>query len=160
MRIVDDRRLDGLAEHDEELPTILLVGAAAPERSCPQLLGRVRRRGRLADLYPLLQRHLEPCPRTVPRVVDALPARATAGHESWAGAITSISEGGCLFRSSAPLGNGGRLQVCFPLSRHGLVQLPARPSYESPEGYGLVFDPVSPETREALADYVHGRLGA
>ena len=60
--------------------------------------------------------------------------------------------------SSAPLGEGSRVELCFPLAKQGLVQLPAQPSYQNDLGTGLVFDGLPKATREALADYVTARL--
>lgn len=159
LRIVDDRQVERLGANEDELPTILLVGARAEAELTAQVLGAVKRRARLSDLYRLLQEHLEEQPRTVPRVGDTLPARATRGVEAWTGAIRSISEKGCFLQSSAPLRSGSRVELCFPLAREGLVQLPAQPSYQNAEGTGLVFDGLPDATREALADYVTARLG-
>lgn len=159
LRIVDDRELERLGADRDELPTILLIGARSDTELSARLLGAVKRRARLSDLYRLLQEHLEEQPRSVPRVGDTLPARATRGVEAWTGAIRSISEKGCFLQSSAPLRSGSRVELCFPLARRGLVQLPAQPSYQNAEGTGLVFDGLPDSTREALADYVTARLG-
>ena len=40
-----------------------------------------------AKIFALLQRALEPWPRTVPRIPAALPARCKRGNHSWSGAI-------------------------------------------------------------------------
>ena len=164
LRIMDDRRTpkkSGLLGH---LPMILLTGAQAdPALRAKDLnglvIGVVRRRARLTRLYELLQTAFEACPRSVPRVEDALPARATRGHESWTGAIRSISEKGCLLQSSASLENDQRIELCFPLAGNGLVQIPAQASYQAGDRTGLVFDETIPDTtRRALAEYVTARL--
>jgi hypothetical protein len=162
LRIVDERQLSELPARRDDLPQILLIGSRGSTTTEPDepSLGRVRRRARLADLYQLLQNALEPQPRSVPRVTDALPARATRGLESWSGAIRSISEKGCLLQSTSPFHEESRVEICFPLARQGLVQIPAQPSYREGVRTGLVFDPLPDETRIALARYVEARLGS
>ena len=143
-RIVDERQLNELSARDDDLPQILLIGASSSRKTSPDksTLGPVRRRARLNELYGLLQNALEPIPRSVPRVVDALPARATRGLESWTGAIRSISEKGCLLQTTTPLDEHSHVEICFPLAKQGLVQLPAVPSYHDGEHTGLVFGPL------------------
>ncbi len=166
LRIVDDRRTEELLSNRDDLPVILLTGArgdAALRGSGLEslVIGVVRRRARLAAVYELLQAAFEPRPRSVPRVADALPARATHGAESWAGAIRSISEKGCLLQSTSPLQEDAPVELCFPLADQGLVQIPAQPSYTAGDRTGLVFDEAIPETtRRALAEYVTTRLAS
>lgn len=164
--IVDDRRIPRKAGLSGNLPVILLTGAQGDVSLRAKALnglaiGVVRRRARLTTLYELLQTAFEACPRSVPRVQDALPARATRGRESWAGAIRSISEKGCLLQSTAALENDQRVELCFPLAENGLVQVSAQTSYQAGDRTGLVFDEAIPETtRRAIADYVTARLAA
>jgi hypothetical protein len=112
------------------------------------------------ELFALLQRALEPWPRTVPRVPAALPARCTRGNHGWAAAIGSISEKGCLLFSTERLEPEERLDVCFALPREGLMQVPAQPSYVSGKRAGLVFRDTSEQSRSAIADYVNTQLTA
>lgn len=159
VRIIEKRHL-GKLDGTTDLPMILVRGAREQIEDDGSLLGIVRKRARLADLYSLLQHHLEELPRSVPRVLETLPARATRGAESWTGAIRSLSEKGCLLQSTAPMRSDTRVEICFPLASKGLVQLPAELSYQSPEGIGLVFGDLPEETREAISDYVTSRLVA
>ena len=157
IRIVEKRHVAKL--DTAELPTILLCGPREQVDDA-SLAGVVMKRARLGELYPLLQEHLEDIPRSVPRIQETLPARATLGAESWTGAIRSLSEKGCLLQSTSPLRAETRVELCFPLAKQGLVQIPAELSYRSAEGVGLVFGDVPAETREALSDYVTSRLVA
>ncbi|MCP3984842.1 MAG: PilZ domain-containing protein [bacterium] len=164
LMIVDDRRTATMLHPSTRLPMILLTGAQRHSRSQTDevddsTVGFVQRRASLGALYELLQTTLETCPRSVPRVEDALPARATKGQESFIGAIRSISEKGCLLQSSEALTEDQPVEVCFPLADLGLVQIVAQPSYQAGDCTGLVFDEDTPEaTRRALSDYVENRL--
>ena len=94
IRIVDDRQLESvpLEGNGNGIPLILLTGHRGPLASDARAVGTVRRRARVNELYALLQRALEPWPRTVPRVPAALSARCKRGNHGWAAAIRSISE--------------------------------------------------------------------
>lgn len=162
--IVDERRIAESDPSSTRLPMILLTGAqeeaALRDSKLDDLaVGVVRRRARLAPLYELLQSTFEDRPRSVPRVEDALPARATGRRMVWTGAIRSISEKGCLLESSEALLEDGLLEICFPLANQGLIHILASATYQAGKGTGLVFDETtSEETRRALADYVTDRL--
>lgn len=162
--IIDERRIAELSHPSTRLPVILLTGARGDEvlresKLDDLAIGVVRRRARLAPLYELLQATFEVRPRSVPRVDDALPARATRGRMIWTGAIRSISEKGCLLQSSEVLEDDEPVELCFPLASQGLIHILATASYQAGDGTGLVFDEAIPEeTRHALSDYVTDRL--
>jgi len=162
--IIDERRIAETTHPSTRLPVILLAGAQGDaalraSKLDDLAIGVVRRRARLAALYPLLQATFEAQPRSVPRVDDALPARATRGHKTWTGAIRSISEKGCLLQSSVVLEDDQPIELCFPLASQGLIHVPAVASYQAGDRTGLVFDEALPEeTRRALSDYVTDRL--
>jgi hypothetical protein len=162
IRIVDDRQLESipLECNGDAIPLILLTGHRGPPASDSRALGTVRRRARVNDLYALLQRALEPLPRSVPRIPTALPARCTRDNHGWAAAIRSISEKGCLLHSTEHLGPDQRLDLCFALPAAGLMQLPAQPSYIREKQAGLVFRDASERSRSAIADYVTAQLTA
>ncbi len=161
LRIVDDRQLDLLPVMGPgaELPLILLTGARGPVISDARAAGIVRRRAKLRDLYPLLQRALETHPRDVPRVDDAIPARASRDGREWMGLIRSLSEKGCLLESTTALEKDLRVELSFPLASRGVVRIPAQPSYIEGPRTGLVFRGASELARTVIADYVASRLG-
>jgi hypothetical protein len=160
IRIVDDRELERipLEGNGEGIPLILLTGHRGPLANDSRAVGTVRRRAQVYDLFTLLQRALEPWPRTVPRVSAALPARCRRGNHGWAAAIRSISEKGCLLLSTERLEPDKRLNVYFTLPREGLMQLPAQPSYVNGKQAGLVFRDASERSRSAIADFVKSQL--
>jgi len=160
IRIVDDRQLESvpLESNGNGIPLILLTGHRGPLASDSRAVGTVRRRARVNELFALLQRALEPWPRTVPRIRAALPARCKRGNHGWAAAIGSISEKGCLLLSTERLEADKRLDVCFALPSEGLMQLPAQPSYVSGKRAGLVFRDTSERSRSAIANYVNSQL--
>jgi hypothetical protein len=162
IRIVDDRQLESipLESNGNGIPLILLTGHREPPARDPRAVGAVRRRARVNELFVLLQRALEPWPRTVPRVPAALPARCIRGNHGWAAAIGSISEKGCLLLSTERLEPEKRLDVCFALPREGLMQVPAQPSYVSGKRAGLVFRDTTEQSRSAIAHYVNTQLTA
>ena len=162
VRIVDDRQLEKLPLEGDGpgSPIILLTGYRGPLASDSRAVGTVRRRARVNELFALLQRALEPWPRSVPRISAALPARCTRGNHSWAGAIHSISEKGCLLHSTERLEPDRRIDLCFALPKDGLVQLPAQPSYVQGKLAGLVFRDTSERSRSAIASYVTSQLTA
>ena len=162
IRIVDDRQLESvpLEGNGEGVPLILLTGHRGPLASDSRAVGTVRRRARVNELFALLQRALEPWPRTVPRIPAALPARCTRGNHGWAAAIRSISEKGCLLLSTERLEPDKRLDLCFALPEAGLMQLPAQPSYVNGKRAGLVFRDTSERSRSAIAEYVTSQLTA
>lgn len=162
IRIVDDRQLESvpLECNGEAIPLILLTGHRGPLASDSRALGTVRRRAGLKELYALLQRALEPLPRSVPRVPAALPARCTRGNHGWAAAIRSISEKGCLLQSTQQLEPDQRVDLCFALPTEGLVHIPAQPLYVHGKQAGLAFRDASEQSRSAIASYVSTQLTA
>ena len=96
----------------------------------------------------------------MPRVDDAIPARCRRGDRTWIGAIRSISERGCLLQSKGDLEPRQRIEISFPLSPGGWVQIPAETRYRSREGFGIVFRQSGAQARTALRTYVAHRLTA
>ena len=162
IRIVDDRQLESipLESNGNGIPLILLTGHRGPLARDSRAVGAVRRRARVNELFVILQRALEPWPRTVPRVPAALSARCTRGNHGWAAAIRSISEKGCLLQSTEHLEPDKRLDLYFALPTAGLMQLPAQPLYLRGKQAGLVFRDASERSRSAIADYVTAQLNA
>jgi hypothetical protein len=161
LRLVDDRQLQELPleKPGTELPILLLTGTRGPLPCDARATGMVRRPARLRDLFPLLQRALEANPRGVPRVVDAIPARASREGRHWSGLIRSLSEKGCLLEGARDLERDLRVDLSFPLASRGVMRVQAQPAYEAGPGAGLVFRGASDLARSAIADYVSSRLG-
>lgn len=162
IRIVDDRELESvpLEGSGDEIPLILLTGQRGRLAADPRVVGTVRRRAGVNDLFALLQRALERWPRSVPRIPAALPARCTRGNHGWAAAIRSLSEKGCLLLSTERLEPEGRIELCFALPRSGLVQLHAEPCHLDGKRAGLAFRDTSARSRSAIAEYVSSWLTA
>jgi hypothetical protein len=160
IRIIDDRQLEGVPRDvdGDSIPIILLTGHRGPLTGDTRAFGVVRRRARLNDLFALLQKALEACPRAVPRIPASLSARCIRGRHGWAGAIRSISEKGCLLQSTERLEPNRRVDLCFALPREGLLQIPARPSHLDGKVACLVFRGSSDRYRPAIASYVNTQL--
>lgn len=159
LRIVDERQLDQVpVEAGTPLPILLLVGRRSAGTRDSRAVGTARRRATVGDLYALLQRALEPRPRAVPRVPDAIPARCTRDGREWTGLIRSLSEKGCLIESGESLEKDLRVELSFPLAGRGMVRLPAQSSYVEGESAGLVFRGATDLSRSAIAEYVSSRL--
>ena len=162
IRIVDDRELESvpLEGSGDGIPLILLTGQRGPLATDPRVVGAVRRRAGVNDLFALLQRALERWPRSVPRIPAALPARCTRGNHGWAAAIRSLSEKGCLLLSTERVEPDGRIDLCFALPRSGLMQLRAEPCHVDGKRAGLAFRDTSARSRSAIAEYVSSWLTA
>lgn len=123
-------------------------------------MATLRKPARLVDLYRALQFALEENPRRVPRAAITLPARCVAGEHDWPGAIVSLTEGGCLVRSTRPLASRRRLRLWFPLPESSLVEVTARPLYHRGSHLGLEFLELASATRLAIASCVEEALVA
>jgi hypothetical protein len=162
IRIVDDRQLETLPAEGNQagIPIILLTGPRGPLPTAPPAFGTVSRRAGVNELFALVQRALEPRPRTVPRIDTALPARCISGKHGWPAAIHSLSERGCLLHSTERLDPDTRVELYFALPRAGLMQLIAQPSHVRGKCAGLAFRNASERFRSAIADYVTTQLTA
>jgi hypothetical protein len=74
------------------------------------------------------------------------------------GAVVSLSEKGCLFRTSELLAIDQRLNLLFPLPMGQMVAARARVIGQQGPSVGLIFDDMAPPVREAVAQYVEKRL--
>jgi len=157
--VVDDRRVEeARAAHDSEggrvIPMVLLTargGAADDDR---QIVGAVRRPAGLHDLYRLMQQIFEDTPRSTPRIATQLAARCERGDRSWDGRVLSLSENGCLIRSSESIPLGQRIQLEFSLPNRGSVSLDAEAAYQLMPDMGLVFSSVAPDQRRSIERFV------
>ena len=160
LRIVDERHIDRIPAEDylPRTPVLLLTGGDREACRDRRVVGSVPRPAMLKDLYPILQRTLENTPRVAVRAPTELPGRCTQSDRRWMGAVVSLSEKGCLFRTSELLAIDQQLNLLFPLPMGQMVAARARVIVQQGPSVGLVFDNMAPPTREAVAQYVEGRL--
>ena len=160
LRIVDERHIDRIPAEDylPRTPVLLLTAGAREPCRDRRVVGSVLRPAMLKDLYPILQRTLEDTPRVAVRAPTELPGRCTQSDRRWMGAVVSLSEKGCLFRTSELLATDQRLNLLFPLPMGQMVTARARVIGQQGPSVGLVFDDMAPPIREAVAEYVEGRL--
>ena len=160
LRIVDERHLDRIPPEDylPRTPVVLLTSGARSAWQDRRVVGAVPLPARLHDLYPVLQRALEDTPRSAARAQTELPGRCTQSDRRWMGAVTSLSEKGCLFRTSEPLIADKQLNLLFPLPLGRMVTARARVVGQQGPSVSLVFDDLDPPAREAVAYYIEGRL--
>ena len=118
----------------------------------------VRRPAGLHELYRLMQQILEDTPRTAPRVATHLPATVHSGGREWKVAVLSLSENGCLIRSSETLLLGSSLRLGFELPNTGPLEFAAETAYQLVPDVGLTFHAASPADREAVSRYVDAAL--
>ncbi len=162
LRIVDERHINRIPTEDylPRTPVLLLTGAARATCRDRRVVGSVTRPALLRDLYPILQRTLEDTPRVAARAPTELPGRCTQSDRRWMGAVVSLSEKGCLFRTSQSLTTDQRLNLLFPLPRGQMITARARVIGQRGPSVGLVFDDMALPVREAVAHYVEERLAA
>ncbi len=160
LRIVDERHISQIPVEDylPRTPVLLLAGGTRAASRDRRVVGIVPRPALLTDLYPILQRTLEDTPRVAARAPTELPGRCTHSDRRWMGAIVSLSEKGCLFRTSESLATDQRLNLLFPLPLGQMVTARARVIGQQGPSVGPVFDDMDLPAREAVAQYVENRL--
>ncbi len=157
LRIVDERRI-GEVPDDEDgeapIPMIVLTGRQGVTGADPRIVGALRRPAGLHDLYRLVQQVLEEAPRSTPRVATHLPARCRRGVHEWRAAVLSLSENGCLIRTSEPVLLGTTVELQFPLPKVGMITTEAEVAYQLVPDLGLVFHGTPAQSRASIAAYV------
>jgi hypothetical protein len=153
--IVDERRLGEIPDTEDGIPIILLTGRHGVTGADPRVAGAVKRPAGLHDLYRLSQQILEDTPRSVPRIATHLTAHCSRRGHEWSGTVLSLSENGCLLRSSEELMLGSELEVVIDLPKFGRVTLWADFAYQLVPDDGLVFSALGHEDRAALSNYVN-----
>jgi hypothetical protein len=68
--------------------------------------------------------------------------------------MLSLSENGCLLRSTEPLTLGTQVNLSFDLPRVGPIELWAETAYQLLPDLGLVFSALEPRARDAIQKYV------
>jgi len=152
-RLVAAGRLGRLPANAIE-PVVLFGGMRSKDAEDPRVIGIVERPARLRKLYGLLQGALEETPRAVPRIPASLPARSFRDGVDAPGAILSLSEKGCLLRSTVRLPGDGPLKLQFALPDRGLIDTWAAPCNKAGRELGLVFDELPDASRFMIADFV------
>jgi len=161
LRIVDERHIDRIPAEDylPRTPVVLLTGEARETAwRDRRVVGSVIRPAMLKDLYPILQRALEDTPRVAARVPAELPGRCTQSDRRWMGAVVSLSENGCLFRTGESVATDQQLNLLFPLPMGQMITARVRAVGQQGQSVGMVFDNIAPRARESVARYVEERL--
>jgi hypothetical protein len=160
LRIVDERHIDRVPpeQYLPRTPIVLLTGETPLGYSDSRVIGTARRPARLEDLYPLFQKALENTPRRSARANTQLPGRCTYDNRRAMGAVISLSEGGCLFHTKAPMTVDQRILLLFPLPLGTMISTHAQVIGQRNQCVALAFDGVEPPVREAVAQYVEKRL--
>lgn len=156
--LVDERQLPEITGEEEpgarSIPIILLCGRHGATGADTRIIGAVKRPAGIHDLYRLIQQVFEDTPRTTPRVATQLRARCESRGESWDGRVLSLSENGCLIRTSGALLLGERVHLELMLPRQDPISVEAEAAYQLLPDTGLVFHAVEPTQREALGRFV------
>jgi hypothetical protein len=139
-------------------PIIVFGGPRSRIADDPRVVGLVRRPAELLDLYALLQAALEEHPRAAPRIQASLPARSLLEGIDTPGAILSLSETGCLLRSTMILPEAGTLRLQFALPDGGLIYTRAETRHRSGKEAGLAFASLPETARSAIAGFVRRSL--
>jgi hypothetical protein len=157
--LVDERQLSEVTAEEESssekpVPIILLCGRQGATGADLRVIGAVKRPAGLHDLYRLMQQVFEDTPRTTPRVATQLRGKCEAKGGEWEGRVLSLSENGCLFRTSESILLGQMVQLELVLPQGGPISIEAEAAYQLLPDTGLVFHAVAPENREALGRFV------
>lgn len=160
LRLIDERQLASApnANEDPNTPIVLLTSSRPRDCEDRRIVDRIQRPAQLRDLFCSFQSALEIHPRRVPRVATQLPARGIRSDHRWPGAIVSLSEGGCLIRTSEQFGHGAQMDLQFALPEQGIVSAQAECLYRRENELGLVFSETSERNRRVIDDFVATRL--
>ena len=159
--LVDERRLPELPRDAfAATPVILLTAKGFAGSEDRRVVGAIARPAGLHELYRLLQQTLEATARGCLRVPTNLPVRLHGPDREWHGALLSLSENGCLVRTSDPIDLGAELEIAFELPRVGLIQTRAETAYQLVSETGLVFQATPAASRRAILSFVVENLAA
>jgi hypothetical protein len=159
LRIVDERCLAEVPEDGfPSLPIIVLTGRHGVTGADPRIAGALRRPAGMHELYRLIQEILEDTPRSTPRILTHLPARCASDGKEWTGAVLSLSESGCLLRSSEPQMLGSRFVLSFAMPPVGEVAVEADVAYQLIPELGVTFHATSPADRKKIGDFIRHAL--
>lgn len=159
LRIVDERSLISIDDDSgPPIPIIVLTGRYGVTGADQRIVGALKRPAGLHELYRLMQQVLEDTPRVAPRVPTHISATAIRAGKQWTVAILSLSESGCLIRSSESLLLDAKIVLRFSLPKFGLIEIRADVGYQLIPDLGLIFNSTPPPVREAIASFVEGAL--
>jgi len=159
LRVVDERSLAEVPDDAySTVPIIVLTGSHGVSGADPRIVGAIRRPAGMHELYRVVQEVLEDTPRSAPRIPVHLHAHCTRDGVEWTGAVLSLSESGCLLRSTAPQNLGATFKLRFTLPRTGPMTLDAEVTYQLVPDLGLTFNSTSPTDRTAITNYIQRSL--
>ena len=141
------------------LPIITLTGRSGVTSGDPRVVGGIPAPAGLHELYRLLQQTLEVHPRSCLRVPTEIAARVKQKDREWTASLLSLSESGCLLRSTEPLAMATPMEIMFDLPRLGRVKTQAEPTYQFLPDTGVVFERTPPGHRRSIQIYVESQLG-
>ncbi len=139
--IVDADRLGDFSESGEAPDTrLLLIAPKGPGYDFDRrILAQTTRPGRLGAVYEMLQSALERTPRRCPHIPTKLSARCIHADRRSIGAVLSLSESGCLLRTSEAFRRGTQISLQFALPDYGRVSTRAECRYTRRGDAGLAF---------------------
>lgn len=158
--LVDETRM-GEMPSLQDAPELRLLLFSAPklrQPDDPRIVTNIPRPGRLSSIYSALQSVLEGVPRKTPRIPTQLSARCIRKDRREAGAVLSLSEGGCLLRTAQRIRRGTRVSLQFALPDYGLVSTRAECRYEQRGDSGMEFFDPPADVRHSIAHYVTMQL--
>ena len=158
--IVEERSIAELPNDREfqEAPIVVLTGRAGVTTGDPRVIGGIPTPAGLHELYRLLQQTMEEHPRSCLRVPTGIPARIRQGDREWTAPMLSLSENGCLVRSTEPLALEMPMEITFELPRLGQVSTRAEPTYQLLPDTGVVFERTTPDHRRSIQVFVEQHL--
>lgn len=159
LRMVDERDLAEIPEDAYPgLPIVVLTGRNGVTGVDPRIVGAVLKPAGMHELYRLIQEVLEENPRATPRTPTHLQALCERDGKSWTGTILSISESGCLIRTTEPQMLGDRFNLSFDLPPMGAVDIEADVAYQLIPELGLSFHGTAPSERATIAAFIERTL--
>ncbi|MBW2287499.1 MAG: PilZ domain-containing protein [Deltaproteobacteria bacterium] len=159
LRIVDERSIAEIPDDAySTVPIIVLTGSHGVSGADPRIVGAIQRPAGMHELYRVIQEVLEDAPRSTPRLPVHLKAHCSRDGCDWTGAVLSLSEGGCLLRSTAPQNLGVTFTLRFSLPRTGPLVLDAEVTYQLVPDLGLTFQSTSPTDRESITNFIQRSL--
>jgi hypothetical protein len=157
--IVDERSIAEVPDDAySTVPIIVLTGSHGISGADPRIVGAVQRPAGMHELYRVIQEVLEDTPRSAPRLPVHLRAHCSRDGHEWTGTLLSLSEGGCLLRSTAPENLGVTFTLRFSLPRTGPLVLDAEVTYQLVPDLGLTFQSTSPTDRESITNFIQRSL--
>jgi hypothetical protein len=156
--LVDEERIDEVNETEAEARILLISSTDPTQIEDPRIVSTALRPVQLSAVYSMIQLALEESPRMTPRVRTHLSARCIRADRRSVGAVLSLSEGGCLLRTTNGLRKGAKLDLQFALPEFGLVSTPARCRYIRKGDAGLEFFEPELDLRQSIGHFVTARL--